>query len=94
MKRLYGSSFNYHYAENGYHPIFMFEGETGDCLKAALRGGSVYISRQIVSFVGPELKRLRKKYPDIKILFVEIMASPLQSSINFVNNYTLVTLSD
>src|SRR5690625_3556380 len=64
----YGSAFNFHYGENGYHPIFMFEGETGDCLKAALRGGSVYTSRQIVAFVGPELKRLRKKYPDIKII--------------------------
>ncbi len=64
----YGSAFNSHYGENGYHPIFMFEGETGDCLKAALRCGSVYTSRQVVSFVGPELKRLRKKYPDIKII--------------------------
>lgn len=64
----YGSAYNFHYGENGYHPIFMFEGETGDCLKAVLRRGSVYTSRQIVSFVGPELKRLRKKYPDIKII--------------------------
>jgi hypothetical protein len=64
----YGSAYNFHYGENGYHPIFMFEGETGDCLKAALRCGSVYTSRQIVAFVGPELKRLRKKYPDIKII--------------------------
>ncbi|MEI3615043.1 IS1380 family transposase, partial [Pseudogracilibacillus sp. SO30301A] len=64
----YGSSYNPHYGENGYHPIFMFEGETGDCLKASLRAGNVYTSRQIVAFVGPELKRLRKKYPNIKII--------------------------
>ncbi|MCJ7840921.1 transposase [Lederbergia sp. NSJ-179] len=48
----YGSSFNFHYGENGYHPILMFEGETGDCLKAALRRGSVYTSRQIHVFYG------------------------------------------
>ncbi|QKY70152.1 IS1380 family transposase [Lentibacillus sp. CBA3610] len=64
----YGSSYNPHYGKNGYHPIFMFEGETGDCLKASLRAGNVYTSRQIVAFVGPELKRLRKKYPNIKII--------------------------
>lgn len=64
----YGSSYNPHYGEKGYHPIFMFEGETGDCLKASLRAGNVYTSRQIVSFIGPELKRLRKKFPDIKII--------------------------
>lgn len=64
----YGSAFNYHYGENGYHPIFMFDGVTGDCLKAALRSGNVYTSRQIVAFVGPELKRLRKKFPNIKII--------------------------
>ncbi|GGB52909.1 IS1380 family transposase [Lentibacillus populi] len=64
----YGSSYNPHYGENGYHPIFMFEGETGDCLKASLRAGNVYTSRQIVAFVGPELKRLSKKYPNIKII--------------------------
>jgi hypothetical protein len=64
----HGSAFNPHYGENGYHPIFMFDGETGDCLKASLRSGNVYTSRQIVSFVGPELKRLRKKYPDIQII--------------------------
>lgn len=64
----YGSSFNYHYGENGYHPIFMFDGETGDCLKATLRSGNVYTSRGVVSFVGPELKRFKRKYPDIKII--------------------------
>ncbi len=64
----YGSAYNSHYGENGYHPIFMVDGETGDCLKAALRSGNVYTSRQIVAFVGPERKRIRKKYPDIQII--------------------------
>lgn len=63
-----GSAYNPHYGENGYHPILMFDGVTGDCLKAALRSGNVYTSRQVVAFVGPELKRLRKKFPNIKII--------------------------
>lgn len=64
----YGSAYNSHYGENGYHPLFMFDGVTGDCLKAVLRSGNVYTSRQIVAFIGPELKKLRKKYPNIKII--------------------------
>lgn len=64
----HGSAYNFHYGENGYHPILMFDGVTGDCLKAALRSGNVYTSRQVVAFVGPELKRLRKKFPNIKII--------------------------
>lgn len=62
-----GSAYNPHYGENGYHPIVMFDGVTGDCLKASLRSGNVYTSRKVVEFVGSELKRLRKKFPNIKI---------------------------
>lgn len=58
-----GSAYNTHYGENGYHPMLMFDGLTGDCLKAELREGSVYISRQVVGFVGPSLKRFRILYP-------------------------------
>jgi hypothetical protein len=29
----YFSAFNPHYGENGYHPMLMFDGMTGDCLK-------------------------------------------------------------
>ncbi|MBE1554373.1 IS1380 family transposase [Sporosarcina limicola] len=61
--RQQGSAYNTHYGENGYHPMLMFDGLTGDCLKAELRGGSVYTSRQVVRFVGPTLKRLKSLYP-------------------------------
>jgi len=64
----YGSDYNSHYGENGYHPIFMFDGTTGDCIKANLRSGNVYTSRQIVAFIGAELKSFRKKYPTIDII--------------------------
>lgn len=59
----YGSAYNSHYGENGYHPMLMFDGLTGDCLKAELRAGSVYTSRQVVRFVGPTLKRYKTLYP-------------------------------
>ncbi|TCP16253.1 DDE family transposase, partial [Scopulibacillus darangshiensis] len=59
----HGAAFNTHYGENGYHPMLMFDGLTGDCLKAELRAGSVYTSRQVVRFIGPTLKRYKVLYP-------------------------------
>ncbi|WLR44376.1 IS1380 family transposase [Bacillus carboniphilus] len=59
----YGTSYNAHYQTNGYHPLFMFDGLTGDCIKAALRSGHVYTSRNVVQFVGPTLKHINKNYP-------------------------------
>src|SRR5690606_37216627 len=59
----YGSAFNTHYQAQGYHPLMMIDGLTGDCLKAALRAGNVYTSRQVVRFVGPEMKRYQKLSP-------------------------------
>jgi hypothetical protein len=61
----HGSAYNTHYGENGYHPMLMFDGLTGDCLKAELRAGSVYTSRQIVRFVGPTLKRYKNLCPGV-----------------------------
>lgn len=60
----YGSDYNSHYASNGYHPLLMFDGLTGDMLKAELRSGNVYTSRQVVRFIGPELARYKTKYPN------------------------------
>jgi hypothetical protein len=59
----HGSAFNTHYQAQGYHPLMMFDGLTGDCLKAELRSGNVYTSRQVVRFVGPEIKRYQKHSP-------------------------------
>ena len=61
----YGSNYNSHYGANGYHPLLMFDGLTGDLIKAELRSGNVYTSRQVVRFVGPVLKRYINKYPSI-----------------------------
>jgi hypothetical protein len=61
----YGSDYNSHYGANGYHPLLMFDGLTGDLIKAELRSGNVYTSRQAVRFIGPVLKRYISKYPSI-----------------------------
>ncbi len=59
----YGSAYNSHYGANGYHPLLMFDGLTGDLIKAELRSGNVYTSRQVVRFIGPVLAKYQKKYP-------------------------------
>lgn len=59
----YGSNYNSNYAANGYHPLVAFDGLTGDFIKAELRAGNVYTSRQVTRFLGPVLKSYEKKYP-------------------------------
>lgn len=63
----YGSAYNSHYSANGYHPLLVFDGLTGDLLKAELRSGNVYTSRKTVAFIGPLLKRYSNKYIGIDI---------------------------
>lgn len=64
----HGANFNYHYHQKGFHPLFCFDGLTGDCLKSELRAGNVYTSRQVVRFVGPMLKRYQAWIPDALIV--------------------------
>ncbi len=51
----HGSDYNAHYKPTGFHPLFLFDGITGDFIKAELRSGNVYTSRNVVSFMGPVL---------------------------------------
>lgn len=64
----HGANFNYHYQQHGFHPLFCFDGLTGDCLRTELRAGNVYTSRQVVRFVGPILTRYEKWVPSALIV--------------------------
>ena len=61
----YGSAYNEHYSHEGYHPLMLFDGNTGDALKGELRAGNVYTSRQVVRFIGPVLKNYGKAFQEI-----------------------------
>ena len=61
----YGSAYNPHYGAEGYHPLLMFDGVSGDLIKANLRAGNIYTSRKAVSFVDPVFKKYNKKFKDI-----------------------------
>lgn len=50
----YESNYNFHYEANGFHPLLLFDGLTGDFIKAELRAGNVYTSRQVIRFIAPD----------------------------------------
>lgn len=62
-----GEAFNYHYQSHGYHPLLCFDGITGDLLKAQLRDGTHYCSRDADLFMIPLLQEYREKYPSLPL---------------------------
>lgn len=62
------STFNGHYQTMGYHPLFLFDGLTGDCIKAVLRSGNVYTSSGVVEFLEPVLIHFKERYPHCPII--------------------------
>ncbi|MFW5895625.1 MAG: IS1380 family transposase [archaeon] len=65
----YGSAYNHHYGDDGYHPQVLFNGRTGDLLKAELRSGNVYTSRQTKRFIGPVFKYYNKNFKTVPLYF-------------------------
>lgn len=47
-----GEGFNYHYHAHGYHPLLCYDELTGDLLKAELREGTMYCSKDADLFYG------------------------------------------
>lgn len=62
-----GEGFNYHYQAHGYHPLLCFDGLTGDLLKAELRDGTQYCSKEADQFMTPLMKEYRTKYPSLPL---------------------------
>ena len=62
-----GEAFNYHYQAHGYHPLLCFDGITGDLLKAELRDGTHYCSKDADQFMIPLLREYRTKYPSLAL---------------------------
>ena len=62
-----GEAFNYHYQQNGYHPLVCYNSMTGELLKIALRSGSTYTSTGVVDFLKPLIDSFETDYPDIPL---------------------------
>ena len=62
-----GEGFNYHYQAHGYHPLLCYDGLTGDLLKAELRDGTQYCSKEADSFMKSLLDGFLCDFPDIPL---------------------------
>ena len=63
-----GRVFNFHYQNNGYHPLVCYDGMTGDLIKIQLRDGTQYSCTGVVDFLQPILDEYLNDYPAIRIL--------------------------
>ena len=62
-----GEGLNFHYQAHGYHPIVCYDGLTGDLLKAELRDGTQYCSKDADKFMLPLLIEFRTKHPSLPL---------------------------
>ena len=62
-----GEGFNYHYQAHGYHPLLCYDGLTGDLLKAQLRDGTMYCSKEADIFLKSLLDEFLCDFPDMPL---------------------------
>ena len=62
-----GAAFNFHYQDKGYHPLLVFDALTGDLLKAELRDGTQYCSKEADVFMESLLEEFREDFPDLPL---------------------------
>jgi hypothetical protein len=62
-----GEGFNFHYQAHGYHPLLCYDGLTGDLLKAELRDGTMYCSKEADLFMKSRLDEFTADYPDMQL---------------------------
>ena len=62
-----GEGFNYHYQAHGYHPLLCCDGLTGDLLKAQLRDGTMYCSKEADIFLKSLLDEFLCDFPDMPL---------------------------
>ena len=101
-----GEAFNYHYQAHGYHPLLCFDGMTGDLLKAELRDGTHYCSKDADQFMIPLLQEYRTKYPSLPLylrgdsgfaspdLYSACEENDCKYAIRLKINQTLLTLAE
>jgi len=63
------SFFHGYYEEHMYHPLLVFDGESGFPLAAVLRPGNTHASHRALAVLKRLIKKLKKAYPGAMILF-------------------------
>ncbi len=62
-----GSYYHGYYRDNVYHPLLVFDGDTGQMITAVLRAGNTHASRGAVAILRRIVTRLRQSWPFVKI---------------------------
>ncbi len=62
-----GSYYHGYYKEHIYHPLLVFDGETGQLITAVLRPGNTHASRGAVAILKRIVGRLRQAWPEVEI---------------------------
>lgn len=62
-----GVAYHGYYRQHMYHPLLVFDGETGHLITAILRPGNAHASRFAVLVLRRLLRRVRAAWPDVKV---------------------------
>jgi len=62
-----GVAYHGYYRQHMYHPLLVFDGETGQLITAVLRPGNVHGSRFVVLVLRRLLRKLRAAWPDVPV---------------------------
>lgn len=61
------SYYHGYYEEHIYHPLVVFDGDTGELITAVLRAGNTHASRSAVAILKRIVRRLREAWPKVQI---------------------------
>jgi hypothetical protein len=62
-----GSYYHGYYRQHMYHPLLVFDGQTGHLISALLRAGNTHASNSSVAFLKRIVSRLRERWPEVEI---------------------------
>jgi len=62
------SFFHGYYDQHMYHPLLIFDGESGQLVSAVLRPGKVHAARGAMGVLGRIIRRLKQRFPQVQIV--------------------------
>jgi hypothetical protein len=100
-----GRAYHGYYQQHMYHPLLVFDGETGQLITAVLRPGTVHAGHGVVPILQRIVTRIRQRWPDVAItiradagfakpsLFAWCEAEEITYTIGLVTNPRLLALA-
>lgn len=62
-----GTAYHGYYGQYQYHPLLIFDGQTGQLITAVLRPGTVHASHGVVAILKRIVRTLRQRWPEVTI---------------------------